>query len=252
MEYFQGKYVKQKKSWDALPVIWVCVGGAGRKGMLRAPLTSFSQSPFSVVTPRRVQCGFSEQFVSNCLSGSSLGNCSNVGLMTGGWQFSVPGTATGSCLLRRSHSQEPNQALPHVLFAWGCLGCGQPGWEDRPVRTAQLSFNCPLGQAGPILPWGGECGRVEGKKQTRKEGHSLREPPASAAREWDMCLMGRGKKQGRKLVTGMILSFCVSGSFNLGILQTRLIVERFGHIERFPTVVLAGEDICKFALIVRH
>lgn len=64
--------------------------------------------------------------------------------------------------------------------------------------------------------------------------------------------MGRGKKQGRKLVTGMILSFCVSGSFNLGILQTRLIVERFGHIERFPTVVLAGEDICKFALIVRH
>lgn len=145
--------------------------------MLRAPLTSFSQPPFSVLTPGRVQCGFSEQFVSNCLSGSSLGGCSNVGLTTGDLQFSVPGTATGSCLLRRSRSQEPNQALPHVLFAWGCPGSGEAGWEDRHVRTAQLSFNCPSGQAGPILPRGGECWRVEGKKAD-EEGHSLREPPA--------------------------------------------------------------------------
>lgn len=38
-----------------------------------------------------------------------------------------------------------------------------------------------------------------------------------------------------------IISFCASERSNLQILQTILTVERFGHMEKFPTVALAGE-----------
>ena len=126
-------------------------------------------------------------------------------------------------------------------------GPGLPGWQTDLWWQLSSIWTVPQARLGQSFPNKGSAEEMDRKGQ---EGRAwTQEASSSAARGWDRFLSGRETKQGKTKghvhcfpfvqLKGLIYKSCKPSWLG-----------KFGHMERFPTVALAGENICKFGPIV--